>query len=128
MESRGPANFIPAILCLQVRTCVLCIDPGLIYPRIFCIATGAASSHLQHLDHLQIQIQLTYCSTFQLLSHHCNAGLICRVTILSFVMLIILIANLVTFIPGILLCTCTLLIHVTLKLLTDSDVVGRLQL
>ena len=43
---------------------------------------------------------------------------------LSFVMLI-LVADLVAFIPGILLHICVLLIHVILKFSTDSDVVGR---
>ena len=43
--------------------------------------TGAASGHLQRLDHLQIRIQQTCCSTFQSLSHRRDAaiiGLICR--------------------------------------------------
>ena len=52
---------------------------------------------------------------------------ICRITVLSFVMLI-LVVSLVASILGTLLRTCALLIHVILKLLTDSDVVGRLWL
>ena len=55
------------------------IRPILEYGNI--LYTGAASSHLERLDHLQTRIQRTCCSTFQSLSHRRNAaiiGLICR--------------------------------------------------
>ena len=55
------------------------IHPVLEYGNI--LYTGAASGHLQRLDHLQNRIQQTCCSTFQSLSHRRNAaiiGLICR--------------------------------------------------
>ena len=55
------------------------IRPVLEYGNI--LYTGAASSHLQRLDHLQTRIQWTCCSTFQSLSHHRDAaiiGLVCR--------------------------------------------------
>ena len=55
------------------------IRPVLEYGNI--LYTGAASSHLQRLDHLQNRIQQTCCSTFQLLSHRRDAaiiGLVCR--------------------------------------------------
>ena len=44
------------------------------------LLTGAAFSHLQRLDQLQIRIQKTCCSTFQSLSYCCSAavvGLVC---------------------------------------------------
>ena len=63
-------------LCLIYKSW---IRPVLEYGNI--LYTGAASSHLQCLDHLQNRIQQTCCSTFQSLSHHRDAaiiGLVCR--------------------------------------------------
>ena len=103
--------------------------------------TGVASSHLQRLDHLQTQIQWTCCSTFQSLSHRCNAaiiGLVCRLLDGEGR------GNLQDYCPR--FCRVDsrhqsgrlhtrdpaahlrLIDHVTSKLSTDSDVVGRLWL
>jgi len=99
----------------------------------------AASSHLQHLDSLQTQIEHI---TFQSLLHHRNTAImglvcllllerdegICRITAHCFVVLATLTIDLATFMPGILLLTCILLIPVTLKHWTDIGVAGKFQL
>ena len=83
-DNIGPANFIVAVLCLQVRTYVYYINLGFVQywsMGIFYVATGAASSHRQCFDLLQNRIQWTCCSTFQSFSHRRDAaiiGLICR--------------------------------------------------
>ena len=75
MENRKVVNFIIVVPFLQVNLMHKSwIRPTLEYGNI--LYSGAALSHLQHLDNLQVQIEHTCCLTCQPLLHCRNAAII----------------------------------------------------
>ena len=123
-------------LCLMHKSW---IHPTLEYGNI--LYSGAALSHLQHLDNLQVQIEHTCCLTCQPLLHCRNAAIIgfvccllagegwgtCRVSARYSVELITSVAGPAVFTPGILQIICILLTLVIFGHSNISNAFGRFQ-
>ena len=127
-------------LCLMHKSW---IHPTLEYGNILYF--GAALSHLQHLDNLQVQIERTCCLTCQLLLHCRNVAIIefvccllaapcregmgtCKVSARYSVELITSVAGPAVFMPGILQIICILLTLVIFGHSNISNAFGRFQL